>query len=216
MTGTFISRLFEGSDLLYRVPALLLAITLHEVAHGFVAYRLGDPTAKAHGRLTLNPLAHLDPVGLLALWLVGFGWAKPVPVNSMYFKGNRRRGMFFVGLAGPATNFILAFVTYLLLSAFPAVLRIPHIPQILFLTFIYNIFLGVFNLLPVPPLDGSKILAYFLPVQTAYRYSQYEQYGPLVLILLIFTGTLTRILHPMANAAGGVIIYLADLITGII
>ena len=149
---------------LYRIPALLLALTFHELAHGWIAYRLGDDTAKSHGRLTLNPLAHIDPIGLLALFLVGFGWAKPVPVNPLYFKGDRQRGMLLVGLAGPVTNFILAFITLFIIGALPtAIGAVPHIQGILVTTFRYNVLLGVFNLLPIPPLDGSKVLAYFLP-----------------------------------------------------
>jgi Zn-dependent protease len=189
------------SDLLIRIPALLLALTFHEVAHGLVAFRLGDPTAKYQGRLTLNPLAHLDPLGLLALWLFGFGWAKPVPVNPAYFRGDKQRGMFLVGLAGPATNFLMAFIVRLLTVSMPVFHAHPILLGISEATFIYNIFLGVFNLLPVPPLDGSKVFAYLLPRSMSYIFGQLEQYGPLILILLIVTGSLTRILLPMAALA---------------
>lgn len=202
------------SNLFYRIPALLIALTFHEAAHGFVAYRLGDPTAKARGRLTLNPLAHLDPLGLLSLWLVGFGWAKPVPVNPFYFRGDRRRGMFLVGLAGPLSNFLLAFLFLWLYAALPAVRAVSPLGIIVYTTYVYNLLLGVFNLLPVPPLDGSKVLAYFLPSQARYSYAQLERYGPVLLMILIFSGTLRRVLGPLLNLVESAIILLVRLITG--
>jgi Zn-dependent protease len=201
-------------DLLVRIPALLLALTVHEAAHGLIAHRLGDPTAKEHGRLTLNPLAHLDPIGLLALWLVGFGWAKPVPVNPLYFKGDRRRGMFLVGLAGPGANFLLALLFSLFFAALPLLYQHQLVRELMTATFIYNVFLGVFNLLPFPPLDGSKVLAYFLPRNIAYSFSQLEQYGPLILILLIFSGILPRLLQPLAAGAIEVILAITAILTG--
>lgn len=204
---------FVGSDLLIRIPALLIALTLHELAHGLVAYKLGDPTAKAHGRLSLNPLKHLDPFGLLALWLIGFGWARPVPVNPAYFKGNRRRGMFLVGLAGPATNFLLAFLTVLLLATIPA-LRSGIVLRLMETILMYNVFLGVFNLLPFPPLDGSRVIAYFLPASLAYQMDRLERYGHVILLLLIFSGQLSRILLPMAGAALNIIVTAVMFITG--
>ncbi|NLM52578.1 MAG: site-2 protease family protein [Firmicutes bacterium] len=188
---------FFGLDMLYRIPALLIALTMHELAHGLMAYRLGDNTAKQQGRLTLNPLKHLDPIGLLALWIVGFGWAKPVPVNPYNFKGNRRFGLFLVGLAGPLTNFVLAILSALLLVTVPW--RTTYLLAITQLTFIYNVMLGVFNLLPLPPLDGSKVLQLFLPQRLAYHYLRFEQYGTLLLVLLIFTRLLERILYPLAD-----------------
>ena len=204
---------FATSDVIMRIPALLIAIVLHELAHGYVALLLGDHTAKSHGRLTLNPIKHVDPLGLLALWLVGIGWAKPVPVNPMYFQGDRRRGMFLVGLAGPVTNFILALLTALLIVILPFQPGSTML-GIMQLTLFYNIVLGVFNLIPIPPLDGSKVLAYFLPRQAAVQLSQLERYGPLVLILLIFTGSLWRILTPLINGAFTVIITIVSLLTG--
>jgi Zn-dependent protease len=201
-------------NLLVRIPALLLALSVHEAAHGLVAHRLGDPTAKAQGRLTLNPLAHLDPIGLLALWLVGFGWARPVPVNPMYFRGDRRRGMFLVGLAGPAANFLLALVFSLLFAGIPLLHEHRLVRELMTATFIYNVFLGVFNLLPFPPLDGSKVLAYFLPRNVAYSFNQLEQYGPLILILLIFTGILPRLLQPLAAGAMEIILAVSAILTG--
>ena len=204
------------NNLLIRVPALLIALTFHELAHGWVAWRLGDPTAKDRGRLTLNPVAHIDPIGLLALWLVGFGWAKPVPVNPMYFKGDRHRGMFLVGLAGPLTNFILAFFFLLLLFAIPGIRSVPYLSVVMVTTFQYNVFLGVFNLLPIPPLDGSKVLAYFLPQQSRYRFSQLEQYGPLILMIIIFLpfGLLERVVYPMAEFVINSLITITAFLTG--
>jgi len=202
-------------NIIYRIPALLIALTFHELAHGWVAYRLGDPTAKNQGRLTLNPLAHLDPVGTIAMILVRFGWAKPVPVNPFNFRGDRHRGMFLVGLAGPVANFLLAFLFLYVFAAFQPLRALPYVPFILYETFIINIFLGVFNLLPIPPLDGSRILTYFLPPQARQAFIQWEQYGPLILMLLIFLpfGFLQSILIPLANAAANIIAALVGLLT---
>lgn len=204
---------FASSDIIMRIPALLIAVVLHELAHGYVALLLGDQTAKSHGRLTLNPIKHIDPVGLIALLIVGIGWAKPVPVNPMYFQGDRRRGMFLVGLAGPVTNFILALITAFLIVLLP--LQPGSLALgIMQLTLFYNIVLGVFNLIPLPPLDGSKVIAYFLPRQVAVQFAQLERYGPLVLILLIFSGVLWSILTPLINGAFTVIITIVSLLTG--
>jgi Zn-dependent protease len=177
---------------------LLAGITLHEVAHGYVAYRFGDPTAKNAGRLTLNPLKHLDPLGTMVLVLTRMiGWAKPVPINPSYFE-NPRKGIFWVSLAGPAANFALALIFYLLFNIFaiiqPALgggygetILAPAM-LICFYGIIINIILGIFNLFPIPPLDGSKMLATFLPGRLAGQYMQLEKYGFILLILLIFLG----------------------------
>lgn len=186
------------SDLILTIPAVLIALTFHEFAHGLVAYRLGDPTAKYQGRLTLNPMAHLDPVGTLLLIFAHFGWAKPVPVNPLYFQGDRVRGMMVVSLAGPFANMVLAYLGSLLLSA----IQRGWVPQseILWsfaMTFVsINLVLAVFNLIPVPPLDGSKILAGILPREMGMKIYALEQYGTLILMFLILTRAANTILGP--------------------
>jgi len=174
------------------IPGLLTALILHEVAHGYVAYLLGDPTAKAQGRLTLNPLKHLDPIGTLAFFIVQFGWARPVPVNPRYFR-NPRQGMMLTALAGPGTNFLLAGAFALVLHALAATNAEPGAAVILICYYgvFANLILGVFNLIPIPPLDGSNILAYFLPPRLAYKYQSFGRYGIIALIGLILIGNFT-------------------------
>ena len=183
-------------ELLVIVPPLLAAIVFHEVAHGWVAWRLGDPTAKAAGRLTLNPLKHLDPFGTLALILTqAIGWARPVPVNPRYFR-HPRRDMMWVGLAGPTANFLLALALAFLYRALGPLL--PRFLEIMLVLGVkINLGLGLFNLLPVPPLDGSRVLAGLLPPSLAYPYLRYEFLGLFLLILLIFTGVVGKIILPL-------------------
>lgn len=194
------------------VPALL-GIILHEVAHGWVAARRGDPTAAQLGRLTLNPLPHIDPTGLLVFAMTSlmgsfvFGWAKPVPVNPRYFR-NPVRDMMLVALAGPVTNFVLALVFALLLRLFVYLLP-PSIwggdsSYVFMLTMlqagiVINCGLAWLNLLPIPPLDGSKVLAYFLPPRVAWSYMSAERYGFVILLLLLATGGLGYVLGPLVR-----------------
>ena len=179
--------------------AVLLAITLHELAHGYVAYCLGDNTAKAAGRLTLNPLAHLDPIGALMMLIAGFGWAKPVPVNPFFFKGNRTTGMMLVSLAGPLVNLVVAYIAYAVYVAGQGFYTVPFLNQFLNYCIILNVFLAVFNLIPVPPLDGSKILAGFLPKQTAFKFlTTMERYGFVILMVLILFNITDMIIQPIA------------------
>ena len=181
----------ELLSLLVSVPGLLLCLSLHEAAHGYTAYRLGDPTAKNAGRLTLDPLKHLDPVGTICLLFFHVGWAKPVPVNTRYFK-NPRRDTALVSLAGPVSNFLLAavllFVRQFLI--FSSVMPVYVLGLMVHYAAIMSIGLGVFNLIPVPPLDGSKILFSFLPWQQAAKYAKYEQYIQFGLLVLLFVGVL--------------------------
>jgi Zn-dependent protease len=167
---------------------LLFSVIIHEVAHGWVAYRMGDPTAKWAGRLTLNPLKHLDPIGTLMLFLAGFGWAKPVPVNFNNIS-NRRKGLIFVSSAGIVANILLAFFSLLfvrLFSASPsgiAVILVYYVVQI-------NITLAALNLIPIPPLDGSKILMGFVSKRTQYFLLSLEPYGFFIIIGFLFLGIL--------------------------
>lgn len=190
------------SDVLLYTAAIVLVVAFvlpfHELAHGFVAYKLGDNTAKYSGRLTLNPLAHIDPFGALALFLVGFGWAKPVPVNPMYFK-NPKRDMALTALAGPVANMIAAILGGFLYQIF---FRLGWYKAVMLMIFYIqvNVFLAVFNLIPVPPLDGSKILMRFLPNSAVYTLQRYEQTFYIILVVLLFTGILDTPIDIVVNA----------------
>ena len=202
--------------MLYFIPVVLITLTVHEYAHGYVAYKLGDPTAKMMGRLTPNPVKHLDPVGFLMMVFVGFGWAKPVMINARNFK-NPKKGMAISASAGPASNLIMAVIGVLI---YEILFRIFVNAEIFnsfaasALTFfgyftMLNVWFAVFNLLPVPPLDGSRIVTYFLPPKLGYYYSYVERYGIIVLMILIikipyipFTG----ILRPLLNIMTGLIL----------
>lgn len=193
------------ADMIFRIPALLIALTVHEYAHARAAVMLGDPTPRFSGRLTLNPVAHLDPIGLLMLWLFRFGWAKPVPINPNNFT-NYRQGMFIVSLAGPVSNMVLALITALVIG----VLAKFHLlsgdwVKVLWMTYSYNIILAVFNLLPIPPLDGSKVLASLLPGRQGYMFEQIEQYGPFILIALVYIGVIGTILYPLERGLSFII-----------
>ncbi len=184
------------------VGALLVCIIPHEVAHGWVAWRLGDPTAKWAGRLSLNPIRHLDPIGSLLLpavllllrrfagFPIVFGWAKPVPINPNYFR-DPWRGMLWVGLAGPATNFAMA----LAVAGFGRLMVAlgftnPWVLYFLALVVLLSLVLGLFNLIPVPPLDGSRVLAYFLPPRYRYQLARLEQVGMVIVLVLLMIGAL--------------------------
>jgi Zn-dependent protease len=176
------------------VSALLLSLSLHELAHAFVAYKLGDPTAKMSGRLTFNPLAHLNPVGTLMLLFAGFGWAKPVPVNSQNLH-NPKRDLAIISFAGPLSNFILASLSALLLHfvGFSGGILTGFLYYFAF----YNVGLGLFNLFPVAPLDGFKVVSGILPRNLAYQWEQLAPYGIFILLFLILTNSLGRILFPL-------------------
>ena len=173
-------------------PPILLAITFHEYAHGWTAMKFGDPTAKMMGRLTLNPLVHLDPIGTLMLFLVHFGWAKPVPVDPRYFSDPKRQ-MLWVALAGPVTNMILAFFSGILIRVFDLSHSYTIISSMIKFSLQINLVLAVFNMLPISPLDGSKILRGLLPYEYEHIAVQMEQYGPWVLMSIILFGMMTGV-----------------------
>lgn len=197
-------------ELIILTPPFLLALTVHEFAHGSVAYRLGDPTAARMGRLTLNPLKHLDPLGVLAFFLMKIGWAKPVPVDPRYFK-NPRQDMIWVSLAGPGSNLVMALISAVLAKALVIVsLGLPYfilmpLMQMFVASIWINIMLAVFNLVPIPPLDGSKILGGLLPRDLAALYSRLEPYGFIVLLVLFYTGILPRFIMPIISFAQALI-----------
>jgi Zn-dependent protease len=169
--------------MILRVPALLIGITVHEFAHGKIADLLGDPTAKFSGRLSFNPIKHLDILGAIMILIFGFGWAKPVPITPTNFR-QPQRDMMYVGLAGPLANFLTAFLLGKIIRTvgifLPSVL--VNVGEV---AVIINIALGIFNLIPIPPMDGSRILAAFMPPQLRFSYQQLENYGLIILILLL-------------------------------
>jgi Zn-dependent protease len=192
------------------VPALM-AITCHEVSHGFVADRLGDNTARRLGRLTLNPIRHMDIIGTLMVFVIGIGWAKPVPVNFNNLR-NPKRDMIWVAAAGPLTNFSIAFISAMMMRLMiftangmaKAPMEIFVKPVILMLAFsVYiNLLLGIFNLIPVPPLDGGRVAVGLLPYRQAAAFSRIEPYGMIIIIVLVFfTNVFDYIISPMLDFA---------------
>lgn len=174
------------------VPALLYSVIAHEVAHGWVASRFGDNTAKYSGRLSFNPKSHLDPMGTLALFLVGFGWAKPVPVDYRNLRGSRR-AIIAVSLAGCATNILIATVAIFLLQF--QIFQTNHFfVPVLLTTARINIILGAFNLIPIPPLDGSRVLMEFLPFKAKHTLARLEPYGFFIIIILLWMGFLSPVI----------------------
>lgn len=173
---------------LYIIPAALAAIILHELAHALVSTWLGDPTPKETGRLSLNPMKHLDLFGIVALILFHVGWAKPVRIDTRYYK-HPRLGLALVSIAGPLTNFILAFIGGLFVILFYYIINVEVLTVIFGEFFLYfviiNVGLGLFNLIPIPPLDGSKIIGSMLPETAYYQYMKYERYGMFFLLIVI-------------------------------
>jgi len=210
-------------NILYAIPCVLLALTVHEVAHGWIALKLGDPTARNLGRLTLNPLKHLDPIGALCMLLFRFGWARPVPINSRYFK-KPRRDMALTALAGPVSNILMGLAGVLLYAVVAKIfLQNPaandfayqlqlSTMQLLSTFFSLNLSLAVFNFLPVPPLDGSRIFLVFLPPKLYFGVMQYERYIQIGLLICLYLGLLDGILSFLVNGLITVMFRLVQLL----
>jgi Zn-dependent protease len=195
----------DFSDLITKIPVLLFALTIHEYAHGKAAFSLGDPTSRNARRLTLNPVSHIDPLGALSLFLFNFGWAKPVPINPLYFK-SPRRDMVLVSLCGPLSNLLAAFLTGLCIRYlfFPSSTYLALMLDMLLM----NIGLGLFNLVPLPPLDGSHVLGNMLPQRSAEKFRRIERYAPLVLIGVLLADRFLRT-RIFSTLLGEPIFYLA-------
>jgi Zn-dependent protease len=186
--GQFLA--FPLKDIPYVVITLMIAFTFHEFSHAYVAYKFGDPTAKKQGRLTLNPIQHLDPIGTILIFIAGFGWARPVPVNSFFFKKPRLAGI-LVSAAGPLSNFILAslgFIIWFSLDRAGVAAGVPaFVPEFLDTFIGLNIVLFIFNLLPFPPLDGYRIVEDLAPRHLRAKMTQLETYGSLIFLILVIT-----------------------------
>lgn len=205
------------------VPVLLLSATFHEVAHGYAAYRLGDSTAKNQGRLTLNPIVHIDPTGAIVMILTALftrfaiGWAKPVPVNPMNFR-DPHKGMMITALAGPAANLVIAFVFNLLIRLL-IFLQVPlpgRIAEMLATVVFLNLLLAAFNLIPIPPLDGSRVVAYFIPRQYKHYYFSMERYGMFIIIFFVISGAFRFVIVPMMVGLGLLLLINLNTIIGIL
>ena len=205
-----INLFFHNPILFVILTAMLLySIIAHEVAHGFTALFFGDDTAKRYGRLTLNPVSHIDIIGAVMLFVVGFGWAKPVPVNYNALR-NTRFGLIAVALAGCLANLAIATAAALLLRS-SAINSHPALSQILSLVVRINIILGSFNLIPIPPLDGSKVLMWFLPENAQMSLARIEPYGFFILAFFLFTGLLNPVIVFMETVVYGMINWLVGL-----
>ena len=200
----YIENLFQAMDLgslldaVLRALAVLICLTVHETCHGLAAYHLGDPTAKSMHRLSFNPLRHIDWLGLAMMFFVGFGWAKPVPVDPRYFK-KPKQGMAVTALAGPVSNLLLAALAIGISKVICLYAPYSTVLDGVFVFLLYilaplSVGLGLFNLLPIPPLDGSKVLGALLPDRTYFRLMRYERYGMLVLLALSYFGVTSRVI----------------------
>ncbi|KXZ39921.1 Zn-dependent protease (includes SpoIVFB) [Alkalithermobacter thermoalcaliphilus JW-YL-7 = DSM 7308] len=193
-------------NIIEQIPGILIAISVHEFGHALMAYMLGDDTAKRYGRLTLDPFKHIDAIGMIVMFIARFGWAKPVPVDERNFKVNKRLGIFLVSISGPIFNIITAILIiyifklqYIFLNIYALNRIIPHIYR-------FNIIFACFNLIPIPPLDGSKILLSILPNRLIKYYYKYEEIGNIVLLLLIFTNNISLLIMPIYTFINSIVV----------
>lgn len=196
---------FNPLAIVASIPALLIALVIHEYAHALIAVKMGDDTPRFMGRLTLNPLAHMDPIGTLMLLVAQFGWAKPVQINPNNF-ANWRKGNVCVALAGPVSNLLIAFV-FLLIQIILVRLGLfssTALQHVLSLVVVYNINFAIFNMIPLPPLDGSRVLMCFLPTEWCYKLMSIERYSFLILIALMWTPFFSFILIPLQRLIFGI------------
>lgn len=204
--------------LIYSAPATILTMTLHEFAHSYVSYRLGDNTPKATGRLTLNPLKHIDPLGALCLAIFHFGWAKPVQVNPQAYK-NPKKGMALTALAGPLMNFLITFVAMMGMGIIAKTVNYYNsgaVSNYFYILFYYiavlSTGLGIFNLIPFPPLDGSKVLGAVLPEKIYFGYMKYERYGMIALFVLLYSNLLDKPLNWLNETIINAMFFLVQMI----
>lgn len=193
---------FSLREIPFVAITLIVAFTIHEFAHAFVAYKFGDPTAKNQGRVTLNPIQHLDPFGTILIFIAGFGWARPVPVNRFFFKNPRLAGI-LVSIAGPISNLVMAvlgfFIWYALLGLGFAAGLPSFVPDFLNVFIHLNLVLFVFNLLPFPPLDGYRIIEDLAPAHIRPKLTQFEAYGSVIFLILVITPLDQYTIHPILN-----------------
>lgn len=209
---------FSLEQTLLTLPGLVLALTFHEYAHAKVSDRLGDPTPAAQGRLTLNPLAHLDPVGTVFLVFAGFGWGKPVQIDERYYR-NPTRDTMLVALAGPVSNFIQSFIWFLIYGALAKFIAVNTMSMEILISMVFyaaliNLSLGVFNLLPLPPLDGSKILRYFLHGSAREMLYTIERYSTIILAVLFMTDLTSKIISPIVGWLANGMLLLVSFVFG--
>ena len=222
---------FKSQDfimLIYFIIIWCITLTIHECAHGYTAYKMGDPTAKNFGRLTINPVKHIDPIGLIMILFIGFGWAKPVPINTRYFR-NPRKGMAISAAAGPVSNILMAilgiiiyrFIWLIILKGgfygfeygYMSINPVAMNALDFFSYFaMLNVWFAIFNLIPIPPLDGSRIVTYFLPYKWGYYYNYVERYGFLILFIGLWTGILSKPLNFFIEIILNIIIRILNLL----
>lgn len=191
-------------DKLIILPGIIVGLSFHEFGHAAMAYLMGDDTAKRAGRMNVDPVSHIDPVGFLMLMLAGFGWARPVPIQESNFR-NRNIGLFLVSIAGILMNLIIAILFFVILYFTESMVSSQAYVDVMYAVVFINIGLACFNLLPIPPLDGSKVLYSVLPMRWRYKFYQYERYGQLILILLLMTGTIGYVMAPIQRVIYGIL-----------